>query len=148
MNSAKPPRLAAWILEHFGPELHQEALAGDLNEALAQGRSSAWYWRQVLAAARWRRLLYPLLISALMGCLLTSRPIDIPVFTAVYFASLLIPGMMRGRSRILLALLIVAIFGLLWHYQHDLADHYWILFWTGAFNFAFYSEKPAVDRIV
>jgi len=42
MNSTKPPRLAAWILQHFGPELNQEALAGDLNEAMAQGRSSGW----------------------------------------------------------------------------------------------------------
>ena len=72
MSSAKPPRLAAWILQHFGPELNQEALAGDLNEAFQQGRSKGWYWRQVLAAIRWRRLLYPLLGSALIGWWLTS----------------------------------------------------------------------------
>jgi len=52
MNSAKPSRLAARILQEFGPELNQEALAGDLNEAFQQGRSKRWYWRQVLAAIR------------------------------------------------------------------------------------------------
>ena len=28
MNSAKPPRLAAWLLQHFGPQVNGEALAG------------------------------------------------------------------------------------------------------------------------
>ena len=80
----------------FGPERNQEALAGDLNEAFQQGRSKAWYWRQVLAAIRWRRLLYPLLISVLLGWWLTSpimgptpfflnRPIDMAMITADLF---------------------------------------------------------------
>jgi hypothetical protein len=38
MNSETPPRLAAWILQEFGPERNQEALAGDLTEAFQQGR--------------------------------------------------------------------------------------------------------------
>ena len=29
MKSAKPPRLAAWILQHFGPQFNSDALAGD-----------------------------------------------------------------------------------------------------------------------
>jgi hypothetical protein len=154
MNSAKPPRLAAWILQEFGPELNQEALAGDLNEALQQGRSKGWYWRQVLAAMRWRRLLFLLLASALWGWWTTSpvvgpvpnvvsRPIDMAVITSVFFASLFVPGMMRRRLRILLALLIAAVFALLWRYQRDLADHYSMFFWIVAFNFAFYRERPA-----
>ncbi len=67
MNSANPPRLAAWVLQHFGPEFNNEALAGDLWEAFTQGRSKAWYWRQVLAAVRWRRLLYALLVFSFCG---------------------------------------------------------------------------------
>src|SRR6478672_8571707 len=145
MNSAKPPRLAAWILQHFGPELNQEALAGDLNEAFQQSRSRQWYWRQVVAAVRWRRSIRPLLGSALMGWLLTSpiwkpvptfasQSIDMAVITAVYFASVFVPGMMRGRLRALVALLVAAIFGLLCRYNPDVADHYWLFFWLVAIN--------------
>ena len=72
MNAAKPPRLAAWLLEEFGPKVNQEALTGDLNEAFQQGRSKAWYWRQVLAAIRWRRLLYVLLFFAACSWVITS----------------------------------------------------------------------------
>ena len=154
MNSAKPPRLAAWILEHFGPKLNQEVLAGDLNEAMAQGRSSAWYWRQVLAAVRWGALLYVLLCSALVGWLLTSpiwkpgptfasQSIDMAVITAIYCASFFIPGMMQGRLRALVVLLIAAIFGLLWRYRPELADHYWMFFWMVASNFVFYRDRSA-----
>jgi len=154
MNSAKPPRLAAWILQHFGPELNQEALTGDLNEALQQGRSKAWYWRQVLAAIRWRRLIRPLLVSALLGWWLTSsiwepaptfasQSIDMAVITAVYFASLLTPGMMRRRLRVLLALMVAAVFGLLYSYDRDVANRYNMFFFLVAINFAFYRERPA-----
>ena len=42
-----PPTVASWLLRHlaFGPD---DALAGDLVEQFQQGRSSLWYWRQVL----------------------------------------------------------------------------------------------------
>lgn len=154
MNSAKPSRLAAWILQEFGPQRNQEALAGDLNEAFQQGRSKAWYWRQVLAAIRWRRLIFLLLASALLGWWVTSpvdgpapnvvsRPIDMATITAAYFASTVVPGMMRRRSRVLLALLIAAMFALLWRYQRDLAHHYLMFFWFIAFNFALYRERHA-----
>jgi len=154
MNSAQPPRLAAWILKHFGPKFNNEALAGDLWEGFQQGRSKAWYWRQVLATVRWGWLLYALLVSVLVGWWLTSpiwkpvptfasRSIDMAVITAVYFASLFGPGMMRRRLRILLALLITAILGLLWRYNPDVADHYWIFFWLVACNFVFHREISA-----
>lgn len=154
MNSAKPPRLAAWILQEFGPELNHEALAGDLNEAFQQGRSKAWYWRQVLAAVRWRRFLFDFLISAFGGWWITSpmagdtpfllnRPMDMALITAVFFGSTFAPGMMRRRLRVLLALLIAAIFALLWRYDRDLAAHYSMFFGIVAFGFAFYSKRPA-----
>lgn len=44
----RPPRLASLMLERFAPG--NEALHGDLDEEFSSGRSSAWYWRQVMAA--------------------------------------------------------------------------------------------------
>jgi hypothetical protein len=45
-----PPKLASWVLERWGSPYHGESLAGDLIEQYQEGRSRAWYWRQVLAA--------------------------------------------------------------------------------------------------
>jgi hypothetical protein len=42
------PFLTAWMLEHLVPAGRNEALEGDLLEELEAGRSSSWYWRQVL----------------------------------------------------------------------------------------------------
>ena len=42
------PRLATWLLRQFRP--NAAALAGDLLEEMAGGRSQGWYWRQVLRA--------------------------------------------------------------------------------------------------
>lgn len=55
MTSANPPRLAAWMLVHLMPGETDEALIGDLLESFRAGRSSAWYWWQVLMAIaiRW-----------------------------------------------------------------------------------------------
>jgi len=44
----RPPRLASLLLERFTPG--NEALHGDLDEEFSSGRSSVWYWRQVMAA--------------------------------------------------------------------------------------------------
>ena len=145
MNSVKPPRLAVWLLEHFGPELNQEALAGDLNEAFQQGRSKGWYWRQVLGAIRWRRLIRPLLGSAAMAWVMTSpfdrtaptlvsRPVDIAVLTAAYFASIVAPGIKRRKLRVVLGLLIAAAFGLLWFYRPNPIS-YWSFLCLVASNF-------------
>ena len=50
MTSSKPPALATWLLEHLVMGENRQALAGDLLEQFSQRSSSAWYWRQVLAA--------------------------------------------------------------------------------------------------
>jgi hypothetical protein len=50
MKSSEPPALARWLLAHVRFSDTDEALAGDLLEEFTQGRSAAWYWRQVLVA--------------------------------------------------------------------------------------------------
>ena len=50
MKSSEPPALARWLFERVRFSDTDEALAGDLLEEFTQGRSAAWYWRQVLVA--------------------------------------------------------------------------------------------------
>ena len=50
MTSAHPPRIAVWLLHHFGSSPNNESVIGDLTERYRQGRSRAWYWTQVLKA--------------------------------------------------------------------------------------------------
>jgi hypothetical protein len=50
MKSSVPPVLATWLLKHVRFINTDEAIAGDLLEEFTQGRSAAWYCRQVLLA--------------------------------------------------------------------------------------------------
>jgi hypothetical protein len=50
VRSNQPPRIAAWLLRHFGSSPNIESVIGDLNESYGRGRSSVWYWRQVFIA--------------------------------------------------------------------------------------------------
>ena len=50
MTRNYPPKAAIWILEHLVPGEKNDALAGDLLEEFRAGRSSLWYWKQVLVA--------------------------------------------------------------------------------------------------
>ena len=50
MKASRPPAVAAWLLERLGSHRTREAIAGDLAEQCQQGRSVAWYWRQVVIA--------------------------------------------------------------------------------------------------
>ncbi len=61
MTRRAPPSFATWLLDHFGDRYRRESLVGDLAEEYQRGRSSAWYWRQVLCAlaASGRRASWP-----------------------------------------------------------------------------------------
>lgn len=50
MKTSQPPILATRLLEKLAPGPHEDAVAGDLIEQYRQGRSAAWYWRQVMLA--------------------------------------------------------------------------------------------------
>jgi hypothetical protein len=50
MQSTQPPRMASWLLRHFGCSPNNESLVGDLNEQYRQGRSYFCYWREVILA--------------------------------------------------------------------------------------------------
>src|SRR5690349_20461122 len=46
----QPPRIAAWLLKHFGGNSRSdEALLGDVQERYQDEQSTAWYWRQTVA---------------------------------------------------------------------------------------------------
>jgi hypothetical protein len=50
MSAAPPPRLASWLLRRLADGPARESLIGDIDERFARGRTSSWYWRQVLSA--------------------------------------------------------------------------------------------------
>jgi hypothetical protein len=48
MRSLEPPKAARWLLKHFGCSPNNAAVIGDLDERYRNGRSHAWYWKQVM----------------------------------------------------------------------------------------------------
>jgi hypothetical protein len=53
------PALALWLLRHACPGRDKEALTGDLIERFHEGRSRAWFWKQVAVA---------IAVGILVGC--------------------------------------------------------------------------------
>jgi hypothetical protein len=45
-----PPKVARWLLTHFGFSPNNDAIIGDLDERYRQDHSRTWYWRQSLIA--------------------------------------------------------------------------------------------------
>ena len=50
MTPKQPPRIATWMLKHFGSGPNIDALLGDLAEQYQQNSSAIRYWRQVMKA--------------------------------------------------------------------------------------------------
>jgi len=50
MTSKQPPRIAAWMLKHFGCGTNNDSVLGDLAEQYLQKDSAMWYWRQAMKA--------------------------------------------------------------------------------------------------
>ncbi|MGH8256661.1 MAG: signal peptidase I [Steroidobacteraceae bacterium] len=50
MRRPDPPAFASWLVEHVACRYRRESLAGDLIEEFGSGRSTGWYWLQVLQA--------------------------------------------------------------------------------------------------
>ena len=77
MRTPQPPILATRLLQKLASGPHGDALAGDLIEQYREGRSTAWYWRQVLLAifvwlAKDRTLGGPAVLGSLLVILLIS----------------------------------------------------------------------------
>ena len=89
MKHEQPPKLPSWLLEHFSHTMDNDALAGDLAEQYRRGRSTVWYWKQVLATLlSWkgnlfmkRALIHTVIIAAIfvLGFSIGRNPIFQPV---------------------------------------------------------------------
>lgn len=105
-HSLEPPRLATWLMQQFSPLLRNTPLTGDLVEAFKQGRSSGWYWRQVLWAVligllnlfrkRWGCLAYAVVCggfisTAFVFTFLPGRSSALPAVSALYAKGYIFP---------------------------------------------------------
>jgi hypothetical protein len=107
MKAAKSPALALWLLKHA---VNEEALAGDLLEQFAHGRTGAWFWRQILASIPWRRHLFNLAFSIVFAWFwnglawsdsraLVSRPVDLAIVAALLLCASYLPGRLSRVKR-------------------------------------------------
>ena len=48
MTQRRPPRIAGWLLRHFGCSTNNDSILGDIDEQYAEGKSQAWYWNEVI----------------------------------------------------------------------------------------------------
>jgi hypothetical protein len=141
----QPPAPATWLLKLLGPQRNAEALAGDLLEEFREGRSRAWYWRQVLAAIRWRSNLLVFVFVAGYAWYLAgssaSRPFATVVVTAILLASFYLPGMLSTAKKIVVGVVILILGVLLFCYLPDFRNtYYWSCVPMIVCNFVFHRE--------
>jgi hypothetical protein len=96
MNKRQPPTIATWILHHLTPGQPNESLHGDLLEELQNGRSSAWYWRQVMTAlafatAREMRAHWPALTFAALWAVMARTWWHFVFWSAAHRVGLILP---------------------------------------------------------
>jgi hypothetical protein len=89
--------MATWLVERLSSKDGNEVLAGDLLELFNQGRSNAWYWRQVLVVIllviiKERRVL-ALAAVVTIGWALPLNFWDTPIARIIYSSG-------TGRSRL------------------------------------------------
>lgn len=144
MKPRTPPAPATWLLRHFGPQFNAEALAGDLLEEFREGRSRAWYWRQVLAAIQWRRLLFTLVGAGVYAWylvrFLTLPPLAAAVLIAALLASAYLPGMLSIAQRIAVGIALLIIYVLVLFYLPEFREIYCIVIPIIAVNVVLYRE--------
>jgi hypothetical protein len=98
MNPKNPPRIATWMMEHLTPSGSDDAIAGDLFEHFCAGRSTGWYWRQVVGAiaAEWSRRVWPhrapLLFAAMWSFL---APAWVLLNTRLHWDSFVVGALLR-----------------------------------------------------
>jgi hypothetical protein len=148
-----------WLLEHFCIVPGKDSLAGDLLEQFQQGRPTAWYWRQVMAAIQWRRHAAVFVFYAGIswyysrlagGPVPMRRSLDFIVMTVVLWSSYYLAQLLPGIWRAILVFLIIC-----WTYSplflpaqpffHGLTMHYSMVLTLVWINLAFYRriDPPA-----
>jgi hypothetical protein len=92
MTAHEPPRIAQFLLRHFGCSPNNQAIIGDLNEKYEGGQSRLWYWQQAIGAmvaglwneVRSHRLLtLSGVVSGWLSLLLLMRLIE-PVYLSLH----------------------------------------------------------------
>lgn len=76
MRATEPPRLATWLIEHTGRD--RTSLTGDLLEEYRRGRSTAWYWKQVLTTLARDVAIETLIVAGLIVLYRVAMVLTIP----------------------------------------------------------------------
>jgi hypothetical protein len=102
MKTPQLPAAAVWLLEAFKVTEHNPALTGDLTEECSRGRSSAWLWKQVLAAIAFAvgKEIYGHRLLTIRSLIMGEAAVWLSSW-AIYTA-LAIYGALHGHSRAML----------------------------------------------
>jgi hypothetical protein len=89
MTAPHPPRLATWLAQRLVSGRRRESLVGDLMEQFRSGRSSFWYWRQVIMA-----------VSVVeLGRRITSQTV-MTLVCGIVVVMVFVPSVLGGRAAV------------------------------------------------